>query len=154
MMFFVASKAVFPSLMSPEIYFGYKDRKLIINSEGMDLEASELAKNIFVPVKKFNKLKPSQLPDAWSQRMYEFSNAYNAEAGKGLHNNLWYATVKAHDMGFKLEQGFNLLDDILNYIDDEPRAGFVKTLKRQMMTNELKYPQWVAEARFLAELDA
>jgi hypothetical protein len=136
-------------LPKAQIYYGYAGRELIINKDGIDLEASELVKNIESVSPKVKQLKSNQLPDAWEDRMNLFSNAYNAKAGTGLHNNLWYATASAHDMGFSLEQGLKLLDDIVEYIEDKPRNGYVNTLKRRMITNTNTYRYWVAEAKEL-----
>ena len=136
-------------LPKAQIYYGYAGRELIINDVGYDLEASELAKNIDASSPKVKQLKPHHLPDAWDDRMNLFSNAYNAKAGDGLHNNLWYATASAHDMGFTLEQGFALLDDIVDYIEDSPRPNYVRTLKRRMITDVNTYKNWVAEAKEL-----
>lgn len=136
-------------LPKAQIYYGYAGRELIINSDGINLEASELVKNIEAVSPKVKQLKPQQLPDAWDDRMNLFSNAYNAKAGEGLHNNLWYATASAHDMGFSLEQGLALLDDIVDYIEDKPRAGYINTLKRRMITDAGTYKFWVSEAKEL-----
>lgn len=134
-------------LPKAQIYYGYAGRDLIINKDGVDLEASELVKNIEAVSPKVKQLRPNQLPDAWDDRMNLFSNAYNAKAGDGLHNNLWYATASAHDMGFSLEQGLGLLDDIVDYIEDKPRAGYIQSLKRRMITDTGTYRYWVEEAR-------
>jgi len=139
------------ALAMAQIYFGYEGRELLTNSEGINLEASEIVKNIDVVSTKTKRLSRAQLPDAWDQRMYTFSNAYNAKAGQNLHTNIWYATVTAHDLGFSLKQGLELLKDILDYIDDEPRAGYVKALMKRMQTNTTQYPIWVEEARLLNE---
>lgn len=136
-------------LPKAQIYYGYAGRELIINKDGIDLEASELVKNIESVSPKIKQLKSNQLPDAWDDRMNLFSNAYNAKAGTGLHNNLWYATASAHDMGFSLEQGLELLDDIVEYIEDKPRSGYINTLKRRMITDTGTYRYWVSEAREL-----
>ena len=130
-----------------QFYFGYKGRKILVNEDGENIEASDLVKNIDVKPVKVKQLKRHQIDDAWDERMYTFSNAYNATADKGLHNNLWYATVKAHDMGFTLEQGLALLDDIVDYIDDEPRPNYVSTLKKRMIEVEREYKNWVEEVR-------
>ena len=136
-------------LPKAQIYYGYKGRDLIINTDGVDLEASELVKNIEAQSPKVKQLKPHQLPDAWDERMILFSNAYNAKAGTGLHNNLWYATASAHDMGFSLQQGFELLDDIVDYIEDKPRSGYIPTLKKRMISDSNTYKNWVEEAKEL-----
>ena len=136
-------------LPKSQIYYGYADRELIINEDGMNLEASELVKNIEAVSPKVKQLKPHMVGDAWDERMDEFSNAYNAQAGDGLHNNLWYATAKAHDLGFTLEMGLALLDDIVDYIEDEPRKGYIDTLKRRMITDKNTYARWVEEANAL-----
>jgi len=136
-------------LPKAQIYYGYARRDLIVNSDGIDLEASELVKNIEAQSPKVKQFKPHQLPDAWEERMILFSNAYNAKAGTGLHNNLWYATASAHDMGFTLEQGLALLDDIIEYIEDKPRASYIPTLKRRMISDSNTYRNWVEEAREL-----
>lgn len=136
-------------LPKAQIYYGYAGRDLIINKDGINLEASELVKNIEAQSVKVKTLKQHELPDAWDDRMNIFSNAYNARAGDGLHNNLWYATVLAHDMGFSLEQGLALIDDILDYIEDKPRKSFIPSLKRSMITNSNKYKFWVKEAKEL-----
>lgn len=136
-------------LPKAQIYYGYAGRELIINNEGIELEASELIKNIEAQSPKVKPLKPQQIPDAWDERMTLFSNAYNAKAGTGLHNNLWYATASAHDMGFTLEQGLALLDDIVDYIEDKPRAGYIPTLKKRMISDANTYRNWVAEAKEL-----
>ncbi|NOQ31143.1 MAG: hypothetical protein GQ570_08485 [Helicobacteraceae bacterium] len=128
-----------------QFYFGYKDRELIINDEGVNLEASELVKNIEAKSPKIKALRPNQIGDAWDERMYLFSNAYNAKSGKGLHQHLWYAMCKAHDLGFSLTQGYSLLDDILDYLDDEPRAGYERTLKKKMYTHNGNFSYWVKE---------
>ena len=138
---------VHPDLLPmSQIYFGYAGRELIVNEEGEDLEASELIKNIDAISPKTKQVKSHQLPDIWDERLDYFSNAYNAKAGSGLHNNFWYATAKAHDIGFSLQQGIELLDDILDYNEDAPRAGFERTLKRRMITDKTTYPHWVKEA--------
>ncbi len=136
-----------------QFYFGYKDRELLINSDGMNLEASELVKNIDAVSPKIKKLPNAQLHDAWDERMHLFSNAYNATAGRGLHNQIWYATARAHDLGFTLEQGIALLDDILDYIDDEPRAGYVATLKKRMIKDKGTYKYWVEEVENADKVD-
>ena len=133
-------------LPKAQIYYGYAGRELIVNDEGMDLEASELVKNIEAVSPKTKALKPAQVNEAWDERLTTFSNAYNATAGTGLHNNLWYATALAHDLGFSLEQGLALLDDIVDYIEDQPRDGYINTLKRRMITDKGTYQHWVAEA--------
>jgi len=136
-------------LPKAQIYYGYAGRDLIINKDGINLEASELAKNLDAVSPKVKSLKPHQVPDAWDDRLNLFSNAYNAKAGTGLHNNLWYATASAHDMGFSLEQGLALLDDIVEYIEDKPRNGYIPTLKRRMITDVNTYRNWVAETKEL-----
>lgn len=130
-----------------QIYFGYKGRTLIINSDGEELEASELVKNIDAVSPRTKPVKKHQLEDVWNERLDYFSNAYNARSGRGLHNNLWYATAKAHDLGFSLVEGYQLLDDILDYIEDIPRKGFVNTLKRRMSRDKSTYQHWVEEAQ-------
>ena len=139
-------------LPKAQYYYGYANRELIVNADGEELEASQLIKNLEVQEVKTKQLKPEQLPDAWEERMTIFSNAYNAKAGKGLHNNLWYATAKAHDMGFSLLQGLDLLDDIIDYLDEKPRNGYEKSLKRRMITDNKTYPFWVQQSKEIDEL--
>ena len=134
-------------LPKAQIYYGYAGRELIINKDGTNLEVTELVKNISAVSPKVKILKTHQIHDAWEDRINLFSNAYNATAGTGLHNNLWYATASAHDMGFSLEQGLALLDDIVDYIKDKPRNGYVNTLKRRMITDVGTYRNWVEEAK-------
>jgi len=141
-------------LPKAQVYFGYKDREVIVYDAGMNLEASELMKNIEVVVPKIKQLKTNeQVNDVWDDRINEFSNAYNATSGKGLHNNLWYATAKAHDLGFGLMMGFALLDDIVDYIEDKPRTGYIPSLKKRMITDTSTYPNWVAEAKDIDGMD-
>ena len=141
-------------LPKSQVYFGYKDRQVIVYDAGMNLEASELMKNIEAVSPKVKPLKTNeQVGEAWDDRINEFSNAYNASSGKGLHNNLWYATAKAHDLGFNLMMGMALLDDIVDYIEDKPRAGYIPSLKRRMITDSNTYPNWVEEARSIDGVD-
>lgn len=141
-------------LPKSQVYFGYKGRETIVYDAGLNLEASELMKNIDAVSPKVKQLKSNeQVNDAWEDRINEFSNAYNATSGKGLHNNLWYATAKAHDLGFNLRMGIELLDDIVDYIEDKPRDGYVTSLKRRMITDTSTYPNWVAEAKDLSGMD-
>lgn len=134
-------------LPQSQFYFGYKGRDILINEDGENLEASELIKNIDVSAPKVKPLKSHLIDDAWDERMHLFSNAYRANKKTGLHNQIWYATVSAHNMGFRLEQGLALLDDIIDYIDDEPRRGYVDTLKKRMISNNSDYPHWVQERK-------
>ena len=37
----------------------------------------------------------------------------------------------AYDLGFSYEENVGLLDDIIGYIEDEPRTGFLDSLESQ-----------------------
>ena len=136
-------------LAKSQFYFGYKGRELLTNRNGMDLEASELVKNIEAVSPKVKPLPPKQLPDAWNRRFDLFSNAYEAETGlgRGLHTPIWYATAQAHDLGFTLSQGLALLEDIIDYIEEVPRANFITSLKKRFVTDSTYYPRWVEEMK-------
>jgi len=118
-------------LPKAQIYYGYKGRELIVN-EGIDLPASELVKNIELPEKKAKPLTRKGVSEVLDNPFETFKYAYEIESGKGLHNSLWRVTVHAYDIGLTYDETVTVLNDILEYIDDEPRTGYMDSLYKRM----------------------
>jgi hypothetical protein len=125
-------------LPKAQIYYGYKERELLVN-EGIDLPASELVKNIEAPEKKAKKLSNKAVGDIIDNPFETFKYAYEIESGKGLHNSLWRVSIQAHDIGLSYDEAKAILEDILDYIDDEPRNGYMDGLYKRMS----KYEYWM-----------
>jgi len=119
------------NLPQSQIYYGFSDREVLINEDGELLEASEIVKRIQEPVKKVQLLPRAQLNRKWEDRLNEFAYAYNAKSGEGLHLSLFKAMKHAFDLGFSYEENIGLLDDIMDYMEDEPRANFIDSLNSQ-----------------------
>jgi len=123
-------------LPKSQIYYGYKDREVISNFGAMDLEASELVKNIEVPKKVVKTITTSSgLTKAWESRLTTFRYAYECPSGKGLHLAFFRAMKHAFDLGFSIEMNRELFEDILDYNDDadELRDSFVESLEAQRL---------------------
>lgn len=120
-------------LPQSQIYYGFKGREVLTNTEGELLEASEIIKRITEPAQIISLVPRAVLNRKWQDRINEFAYAYNVKSGQGLHLALFKAMKHAHDLGFTYEENIGLLDDIIKFIDDEPRAGFLVSLESQRM---------------------
>lgn len=120
------------NLPQSQIYFGYKHRNLLINADGVELEASQIIKDLGEPT-KVTKVQPKKVRDKiWNNRLNEFHYAYKGrESGMGLHLALFSAMRHAYDLGYSYQENCDLLEDIIDYIDDVPRASFLPSLESQ-----------------------
>lgn len=119
-------------LPKAQISYGYKGRELLTN-EGLDFPASEMIKNLEAPEPKAKKLGNKALADVMDNSFETFKYAYEIRSGEGLHNSLWKVSVHAHDLGFSYDDTVAILEDILDYLDDEPRKGYMDGLYKRML---------------------
>lgn len=120
------------NLPQSQIYFGYKHRTVLVNEEGMDLEASTLIKDLGEPTKVVKPQKKAIRDKIWLNRKKEFEYAYKGRAsGFGLHNGLFRAMRHAYDLGFSYYENKDLLDDIIDSLEEKPRDNFLPSLESQ-----------------------
>lgn len=119
-------------LPQSQVYYGYKNRNVLINAEGEDLEASILIKQLGEPTKEVIRLPRRKLNAVWENRRNEFAYAYRGrEGGRSLHNGLFNAMRHAHDLGFNYQENCDLLEDIIDFVEDKPRDNFLPSLESQ-----------------------
>jgi len=122
-------------LPKAQIYYGYKDRELLIN-EGDDLPASELVKNIEAVSPKVKKLSNKAIADIADNPFETYKRYYEETTSAGFHNSLWILSCELYEAGFSYEDAVKIIDDVVDYRDRKPRAGYMDSLYRRMQSYE------------------
>ena len=119
-------------LPQSQIYYGFANRELLVNNDGIELEASELIKDLGEPIKVVQPVSAQKRNSIWNNRMSEFAYAYKGrEGGRSLHNGLFNAMRHAYDLGFSYQENVDLTDDIISKLDEKPRDNFIPSLESQ-----------------------
>ncbi|MCH9712803.1 MAG: hypothetical protein K0U20_09290 [Proteobacteria bacterium] len=118
-------------LPKSQIYYGYKGRELIINSDMYDLPASDLVKNLEAVSPKAKRLvgkaKANAIDDSFNTYKWFYENE-----DKGYHNTLWLLSVQLHDNGLDFEQAVEIINDVIDYRTRKPRADYLESLHKRM----------------------
>jgi|GEM_PF-2836794 len=124
-------------LPQSQIYYGYKDSKMIVNEEGDDLEVSSLLQQLGERPQQVQKLvTEAQFKRTWEDRRNVFNYAYDrirpdGTEKMGLHLSLFRAMYHARDLGFSYSENCILLAEIISESERKPRDDFYASLESQ-----------------------
>jgi hypothetical protein len=120
-------------LAKSQQYYGFADRQVLTELDGMPLPASEIIKTIELTPKEVKKVNPAQRSLIYEDRFNVFSYAY--EVGGNTGSVAMYRAFKhARDLGFDKEQVVSLLQDICDYRGTD----FNSIMKRTGMLNQIE----------------
>jgi len=111
-------------LSKAQIFYGYKGRKTIVNTDGVNLEASELIKNLEKPKKPIKRATSrAVLNEMYKNRKKIIWYLYEAKHNE--HNMAFNAMVHLFDAGFSYEDNIKIIDEAINEMPGEVRNGFI-----------------------------
>ena len=119
-----------------QFFYGYGDRKVLSNLDGIPFPSSELMQNLSKSIKRTEKVTSiKERTRAYSHRKEIFHKLYEYERGQGLTLRLWETMIHAYNKGLTIEQNEEIIKEALEEIQKRtgkvPRKGYLRSLQKQ-----------------------
>ncbi len=124
-------------LAKSQVYYGYANRKPLIELEGDLYPVSELIGNIEQKLNERKKFSIGDVSDIWIRRYEVFRSWYDTPAKKlGKHLSLYACAERGMQANIDISTMIRIIKDIDDQRDSQVRNGFIDTLEK---TLEKKY---------------
>ncbi len=121
-------------LPQSQAFYGYANREVRSNMDGIQLNAEGLLKMTTEQVAKVTPIGAESKRQIQADLKSRFQYAYDIEPGKGVHMGLFKAMRHARDLGFSIEENREILNAIMSTYNEGIRDDYPASLESQRVS--------------------